>query len=297
MALTTQRKPSAHHRKARGEHHQHNKHYLKAYYPYLPLLLLVIIGLAINSFWTMRPQVLGASTNLTASGLLQTTNLERSKQQVGDLRLSDKLTIAAQAKAADMAAKNYWAHNAPDGTTPWAFINQSGYQYTAAAENLAYGFTNPQSAVTGWMNSPEHRTNILNNNYQDVGFGIISAKDYQGDGPTTIIVALYGQPADPAAAADLASSYTELGNAPAGPLRTVSRVQVMTGGQAPWSYAAISLLCLGGLVIVLIRHSLAWRRVVVKSEGFILHHKMLDVVIISFSVVGFILTRAAGYIQ
>lgn len=296
MALTTRRKPNIHHRRARGAHHQHTKHYLKAYHPYLPLMMLLIVGLAINTLWMSRSQVLGASTDLTANDLLQTTNAERAERQLSDFRLNNKLSAAAQAKAIDMVKNNYWAHNAPSGKTPWAFVNQSGYAYKAAAENLAYGFTNPESTVTGWMNSPEHKTNIVNPMYRDVGFGITTAEDYLGKGPTTIIVAMYAEPASASEASDLASAYTSLENDSGGPLRTVARLQLLNGGQAPWTVAVITLLSVFGVIFVIFRHARAWGRVITSSESFVLHHKTLDVVIITFSIAGYILTRAAGYI-
>ena len=68
-----------------------------------------------------------------------------------------------------MFSKNYWAHFAPDGSTsPWDFIHQSGYNYIFAGENLAKGFTDANSVVAAWMNSPSHRENILSNKYKDV---------------------------------------------------------------------------------------------------------------------------------
>lgn len=161
MALTTAPKRTPHHKKASGRHHRHSKHYLKTYSPYLPLLLLVIIGLAINTFWTSRTNVLGAQTSLNATQLLAGTNEVRQKSNQDPVRLSPKLSAAAQAKANDMAAKGYWSHNTPSGEEPWIFIKNSGYEYFSAGENLAYGFSNAQDTITGWMNSREHKANML----------------------------------------------------------------------------------------------------------------------------------------
>src|SRR5690348_2156865 len=100
MALTTHRpKQTPHHKKARGEHHRHSKHYLKTYYPYLPLLMIVLVGLAVNVFWSSRIGVLGATTNLSATSLLADTNQARVRGHEDELKLSPKLSAAAQAKA------------------------------------------------------------------------------------------------------------------------------------------------------------------------------------------------------
>ncbi len=296
MALTTQRKPAMHHKKASGAHHRHSKHYLKTYSPYLPLLLLVIVGLAINTFWTSHARVLGAATSLTSNQLLQDTNLERSKQQVSDLALNPKLNAAAQAKANDMVQRDYWSHNAPDGTTPWSFVQSNGYAYQSAGENLAYGFMNAQMIITGWMNSPQHRANVLNSNYQDIGFGITTAENFQGKGPTTVVVAMYGQPESSTLAVTATVSGTS-STATNQPFRNVSRIQMLTGGAAPWSFAVLSILTFAALALLVFRHALAWHRMIVKSEDFVLSHKLLDVIVVSVLVVGFILTRTAGFIN
>ncbi|HSH55607.1 MAG TPA: CAP domain-containing protein [Candidatus Limnocylindrales bacterium] len=296
MALTAPPKRTHHHKKTKGQHHRHGKHYLKTYMPYLPLLLAVIVGLAINSLWTSRSAVLGAQTNLSAQTLLQSSNIERSRHQADDLRISQELSVAAQAKAQDMVTENYWAHTSPDGRTPWSFIKSSGYSYRAAGENLAFGFSNAPSIMTGWMNSTEHRKNLLNADFQEVGYGIATADNFNGHGRTTVIVALFATPTDAVATSGLASAATTDGTASAAGLRPVSRIQLMTGGQAPWSFTLVAAASLLGLILVVYRHARIWHRVIVGSESFVIHHKLLDVVVVSFSVAGYVLTRAAGYI-
>jgi cell division septation protein DedD len=114
--------------------------------------------------------------------------------------LNSQLDNAAQAKANDMAARNYWSHDTPDGQSPWTFFTAAGYEYQTAGENLAYGFDTSLNTVNAWMNSPGHRANILNTTYTEVGFGIANAADYQGTGPETIVVAEYASPLKIAAA-------------------------------------------------------------------------------------------------
>lgn len=297
MALTTRTKRPTHHKKLTGHHHRHNKHYLKTYHPYLPMLLLVVIGLAVNVFWTSKLNVLGAATNVTAESLLAGTNAERYRHRQSSLSINQELNAAAQSKANDMVAKNYWSHNAPDGRTPWAFITKAGYDYQAAGENLAYGFTNAEAAVTGWMNSPEHRANLLNNSYQDVGFGIATAKDFRGDGPVTVIVALYGNPTFPGAAAALGRNNILSSAQSAPPLRSVARIQLLTDGTAPWSAIVITAAAVAAFGMIAVRHWYAWRRMLTNGEAFIVHHKYLDVLFIGIAVAAYVLTRSAGIIH
>jgi uncharacterized protein YkwD len=297
MALPHPHKPQRHHKKQHGRHHRHSKHYLKTYHPYLPLVVLIVIGLAINVIWSSPPQVLGVATNLTASELLIDTNMIRANNQQGDLALNKELNAAAQAKANDMAQRNYWSHKTPDGDAPWVFLNDNGYKYQAAGENLAYGFMNADQILTGWMGSKEHKANILNGNFQHVGFGIANARNFQGKGSTTIVVAMYGQPLTAAGSTAGGFSTGDAGAAATtGPYRNVSRVQLLTGGSLPWSFAAVSLITFAAVALFTFRHALAWRRVFATSEAFVLHHKLLDVVIVGVIVAGFLLTRAGGFI-
>jgi Cysteine-rich secretory protein family len=300
MALATRPKRTVQHKKRIGKHRRHNKPYLKAYWPYLPMLLIVGAGLMINSLWSNQ-SVLGVNSDFSSTTLLAKTNANRESEHDPDLTIDPQLSAAAQAKANDMIRGNYWAHNSPDGKTPWSFIAAAGYQYQSAGENLAYGFANASDAVIGWMNSPEHRANIMNPAYQNVGFGVASSSNYQGKGPQTVVVAEYGQPVpavanitftvpEPTAttAPEVKPASTELAAKP------VARIQLLTGGKATWSLAAVSALAGAALAIFIIRHGLRFRRLLVKGEVFIAHHLLLDIAIVFIFTAGFVLTRASG---
>ncbi|HSX07841.1 MAG TPA: CAP domain-containing protein [Candidatus Saccharimonadales bacterium] len=291
LANTPKRSTPAHEKKRHGHHHKHTKHYSKTYFPYLPILLLVVVGFVTNVWLTPRHAVLGAQSDISINSLLQDTNSARSDDHVVDLNLNAQLTQAANAKAADMAAANYWSHTSPAGKTPWAFIQQSGYQYQAVGENLAYGFTNSSAALKAWLNSPEHRANLLNANYRDVGFGIAEAADYQGHGPETIIVAMYGEPVGQGAAVLGATSQTI-----AAP-EHIARLQALNSGVSSWMVGFIAFIAGGAIAIFIVRHGVflhrAWRR----GERFVVTHPALDVVLVALGVIGFILTRTSGFIQ
>lgn len=169
-------------------------HYLRLYsFSLLIVVLLLIHFVAKAQVTTTKPHgVLAYATSISVADLLSATNQVRATNGLSPLVLNAKLNSGAQAKANDMIAKNYWAHNAPDGTQPWAFFVSAGYIYKSAGENLAYGFDNSAQVINGWMNSAEHRANVLGN-YADVGFGFASGPNYQGD-PNTVIVGFYGTP-------------------------------------------------------------------------------------------------------
>lgn len=159
----------------------------------------LLVGLLSINFLSALPvpakhgEVLAYATNVSVSGLANETNNARAANGKGNLILNSKLNSSAQAKANHMIANNYWSHTAPDGTEPWFFFTQAGYNYSKAGENLAYGFDSSAEIIDAWMNSSGHRANILGS-YADMGFGIASGDSYQG-GEYTVVVSHYGSQA------------------------------------------------------------------------------------------------------
>ncbi len=139
---------------------------------FLSIVFLVLASFFIQAVKTKFPSVLGIQADISSEQLLFLTNKERQNIGVGSLVINDKLSQAASAKAQDMFEYNYWAHNSPTGKTPWVFIRNSGYRYVYAGENLARGFTRAEDAIKAWMESPDHRSNMLSSNYKDVGFAV-----------------------------------------------------------------------------------------------------------------------------
>lgn len=292
MSLATKTRPAIHNKKRQAGHHRQGKQYLKAYWPYLPMLMTVVVGLAINSLWTIKSGVLGVTSDFSSSSLLQYTNNYRTKSGEASLISNARLTAAAQAKADDMVSRNYWSHTSPTGETPWDLITSNQYSYQQAGENLAYGFSNANNTVTGWMNSPEHRANILNAHYSEVGFGIASSPDYQGKGPEIIVVAEYAEPTGVVAGAiDTPPATKDLAS------QTVARIQLLTGGQAAWSALILSALTGAALALFVVRHGLRLHKMFVKGELFVAKHAYLDILITVVLMTGFILTRSSGLIR
>jgi hypothetical protein len=301
MTLVTQgKKPASHQKKRQGGHHRHSKHYLKAYWPYLPMLLFVLAGIYVSNLWGNEQHVLGASSNLSSAILLDDTNIERKNNKETSLTLTNSLSSAAQAKADDMVKSNYWSHVSPSGKTPWNFINAAGYNYQLAGENLAYGFSSAQATITGWMHSPEHRANLLGREYQNVGFGVASSSNYQGNGPETVIVAEYAKPAINSNTISFTVSDPVKKVAPVNPVeissRPVSRIQILTGGSAIWSILLASAVGLCSMYF-LIKYALRFKLAVNKSEIFLISHPLVDIIAVAIIIVGFVLTRAGGFVR
>jgi uncharacterized protein YkwD len=181
-------------KKRHGKHHRQTKRYVKVYAPYLPLIISIIASLLLSAWQPSAGSTLAYATEMSVGGLLNATNSHRVANGVGALAVNSQLNSAAQAKANDMVARSYWSHTTPDGQEPWVFIDNTGYQYTKAGENLAYGFATSGDAVGGWMNSSSHKANMLDSAFSDVGFGFANGANFNGDGEQTVVVAMYGAP-------------------------------------------------------------------------------------------------------
>lgn len=176
------------------------------------VLLSVLAFAAIAFVWPAN------ASALTPDTLVTLTNQERAAAGLSPLHINADLTASAQAKAQDMLARDYWAHFAPDGTSPWFFITQSGYKYVGAGENLAMDFATDQDVMTGWMSSPTHRANILNPAYVDVGISVVEG--YLQGHDTVLVVAHYGIPAQAPAPAPAVATPAPAEPAAAAPVQT-----------------------------------------------------------------------------
>ncbi len=173
--------------------HKKNNHRAKLLHNVTLAVLILAVALASSlSVYVQKthPEVLGIRYQISDLELLSLTNYERAQNGLPPLSLDSQLSEAASKKSAHMFANNYWAHFAPDGTTPWDFIKGAGYEYSYAGENLAKGFTTSSDAVTAWMKSPTHKANILASQYEDVGFSVEEGR-LQGE-DTILIVQEFG---------------------------------------------------------------------------------------------------------
>ena len=121
------------------------------------------------------------------------TNTDRRANSVGELQVSPTLTAIAQTKANDMAQKGYFAHTSPEGKSPWYWFKQGGYVFTFAGENLAVDFSDSADVERAWMNSPTHRSNILNTKFTEIG--VATAVGTLDGRQTTFVVQEFGTPA------------------------------------------------------------------------------------------------------
>jgi uncharacterized protein YkwD len=161
------------------------------------LLVVVILGvLTLPAVATAvepasRPSALGAS-DITAESILTAMNEYRAKYQLEPLRSELRLTSAAEDRMRDMEDLGYWAHESPDGRSPFFWVRYRAYRFSMVGENLARGYETATVLVESWMDSPGHRSNILGVQYRDVGIAVIDGAT-TGRSPGRSVVVLFGR--------------------------------------------------------------------------------------------------------
>jgi len=112
--------------------------------------------------------------------VLELTNIERSKLGFLPLTFNTQLLNAAANHSQNMALQDFFSHTGKDGSSLASRISATGYQFSAAAENIAAGSSTPEQVVSSWMNSSGHRANILNPNLKEIGIGYYFLADDTG---------------------------------------------------------------------------------------------------------------------
>jgi uncharacterized protein YkwD len=117
--------------------------------------------------------------------IIEQTNAIRKQYQLPPLKKQEDLGLSARYHAADMSASDYFSHDTygrVEGKLDmvcdtWKRIETYYPEWQALAENIAAGQRTPEMAMEGWMNSPDHRHNILSDSYTEIGVGY-----YEGEG-------------------------------------------------------------------------------------------------------------------
>ena len=113
--------------------------------------------------------------------VLELVNEERSEKGLNPLELDNKLTNIAKEHSQSMAMNDFVSHEDPtDGSSPQDRIDEGGYEWTRWGENVAAGQSTPEEVMTGWMNSADHRSNLLNPDFTEIGIGYEFMVDDKG---------------------------------------------------------------------------------------------------------------------
>jgi len=135
------------------------------------------------------------------SGVFEQINFIRSQHGLTDLHLSVRLTEAATQHSREMGLDGYFEHTSVDGSPFWKRIARyypsGGRHYWSVGENLLWSSPSvvPSAALQLWMNSPEHRANILNPRWREIGVSAVHFAHARGvykGRPVTIVTTDFG---------------------------------------------------------------------------------------------------------
>lgn len=178
-------------------------------------VFLVLLKVALLVAPILLPSHSLYSSAITPSNVAALTNESRRTLGLSELSYNLTLAAAAQAKADDMLLHQYFAHKSPSGRTPWSWIREAGYAYLHAGENLAIHFDTAEGVVGGWLASPSHRANIVNDQYGEIGIGV-AIGTFEGH-PATVVVQMFGAPKDARVPAAAPAAEEPPPAAPSGP--------------------------------------------------------------------------------
>lgn len=103
--------------------------------------------------------------------VLRLVNIERASAGLNPLTLDTRLCTAAQKRAVEISTQTDIQHTRPNGASCFTVLDEMNIPYFYAAENIAGGYLTPEAVVQGWMNSEDHRVNILDPYFNKIGIG------------------------------------------------------------------------------------------------------------------------------
>lgn len=130
-----------------------------------------------DPMWTEAEEVILAEVNLRrdagadcgAAGNFRSTDA---------LAMDPALRCAARLHSADMNDRDFFAHDNPSGESPFMRMQQAGYTFSTAGENIAGGNADPVATVDQWMESDPHCSNIMNPGFRNLGVGYHPGGEY-----------------------------------------------------------------------------------------------------------------------
>ena len=128
---------------------------------------------------TAAPHRSGIVLSPLESGVLVDINTFRRAHHLTPLKLNARLTAAAEQHTQQMAQDGYFAHTSADGSAFWkriqSFYASSPWSYWSVGENLLWSSPDvtPAKALQMWLASPEHRANLMNPRWREIGVAAV----------------------------------------------------------------------------------------------------------------------------
>ncbi len=158
----------------------------------LAAILATVAAIFVSAIGPQRADASGNTVRTCGGGTIKLNSAEqrvlklhnhaRHAHGLKALCVQPDLTKAARAHAQEMLDKDYASHYSFDGESVGDRLarfgyTSGGYSYYLYGENIAWGcrsYGSPDYIFDWWMHSPEHRSNILDKRYRQVGIGVRS---------------------------------------------------------------------------------------------------------------------------
>ncbi|MGI6082021.1 MAG: CAP domain-containing protein [Limnochordia bacterium] len=119
----------------------------------------------------VKPPVQKGDLTSEESLAVAKVNAERKARGIHELKVNDTLVRLARLKAKDMAEKGYFSHISPTYGSPAEMMEAAGLRFKWWGENIAR-VSSVTVAHEAYMESPDHRANILSAGYTEIGVGV-----------------------------------------------------------------------------------------------------------------------------
>ena len=141
----------------------------------LALSTLFLLGKAVPAAEAIEPKA-------AATELIALTNVSRTSNGLRSLFPDNRLNTVAISRSGDMLKRSYFSHTIPpNDTTVVDLLESLGVAFTSAGENIAWNnavdFTTVQGASEDFMNSLNHRQNVLDPRWDRLGSGVAQEGD------------------------------------------------------------------------------------------------------------------------
>lgn len=177
---------------AGNDYHPHILHTKRAIFYSIFFILIKALLVAFVALLPVEVFVLPEVLIAEEIKLVNLTNELRARNGLPALAEQVLLDKSSALKAEDMAVNKYFSHNGPGGHNLAYFLNQTGYKYNVAGENLAMGFTGAEQVLDAWVKSPTHLANLLDKDYKEMGVGLQTG-DYGGES-VVYVAEHFGEP-------------------------------------------------------------------------------------------------------
>ena len=144
-----------------------------------PRIVLILIALALAVTITgCDPLGLLRQGSPGEQAVADLVNDHRVSMGLSPLEWSGEVYVVAEAHSEDMRDRDFFAHDNPDGDSPFDRLDAAGVSYATAGENIALGYQTPEAVVQGWLDSSGHRANIERASFTHHGIGYVEDGHY-----------------------------------------------------------------------------------------------------------------------